>query len=156
MGVDLSTLPANDQSQGNAVLDIAAYHPGTAAFVTGKLVRRIFGDAPPQAVYDRALAAWLANATAPDQIARVLKAILVDGLEVGILPATKLRRPYEHLIALFRATDMVVNAGTTMTSAFDPVTDFLFAKVIGKGPMDHAACVEYWGQDVEACKDLPR
>src|SRR5215203_6623550 len=31
------------------------------------------------------------------------------------------------------------------------VADFLFDKVIGKGPMDHAKCVEYWGSDVDAC-----
>jgi uncharacterized protein (DUF1800 family) len=141
MGVDLSGLPANDQSQGNAVLDIAAYHPGTAAFVTGKLVRRIFGDTPPQAVLDRAVAAWNANLTAPDQIARVLKAILLDGPEIGTVAATKLRRPYEHLIAVFRTTGAVVNAGTFMTSAFDPVTDFLFAWTPPNGRPDYNA---YW------------
>jgi hypothetical protein len=34
------------------------------------------------------------------------------------------------------------------------VADFLFAKVVGKGPMDHAKCVEYWGSDVDACKEF--
>ena len=34
------------------------------------------------------------------------------------------------------------------------IADFLFAKVIGKGPMTRALCVEYWGGDVAACKDL--
>ena len=29
--------------------------------------------------------------------------------------------------------------------------DFLFAKVIGKGQMDHAKCVEYWGSEQEVC-----
>jgi mono/diheme cytochrome c family protein len=36
------------------------------------------------------------------------------------------------------------------------VADFLLAKIIGKGPMDHAKCVEYWGSDVEACRDFPK
>jgi hypothetical protein len=31
------------------------------------------------------------------------------------------------------------------------IADFLFSKVIGKGPMYHAKCIEYWGLDVEAC-----
>jgi len=31
------------------------------------------------------------------------------------------------------------------------LADFLFAKVIGKGPMDRAKCVEYWGSEVEVC-----
>ena len=36
------------------------------------------------------------------------------------------------------------------------IADFLFAKVIGKGPMDRAACIEYWGEEVDACKELPK
>ena len=36
------------------------------------------------------------------------------------------------------------------------IADFLFAKVIGKGPMDHAKCVEFWGSDVEPCKEFPK
>jgi hypothetical protein len=38
----------------------------------------------------------------------------------------------------------------------DLVADFLLAKIVGKGPMDHAKCVEYWGSDVEACRDFPK
>ena len=34
------------------------------------------------------------------------------------------------------------------------VTDFLMAKVVGKGPMDRAKCIEYWGSEVDACKVL--
>jgi len=36
------------------------------------------------------------------------------------------------------------------------VADFLMLKVVGKGPMDHAKCVDYWGSDVDACKEFPR
>ena len=38
----------------------------------------------------------------------------------------------------------------------DLIVDFLIAKVIGKGPMDRAACIEYWGSDVDACRELPK
>jgi hypothetical protein len=38
----------------------------------------------------------------------------------------------------------------------DLLVDFLLARVVGKGPMDRARCVEYWGSDVEACAGLPR
>jgi hypothetical protein len=34
------------------------------------------------------------------------------------------------------------------------LVDFLFAKVIGKGAMDRAGCIEYWGAEVEACGEL--
>ena len=36
------------------------------------------------------------------------------------------------------------------------IADFLVAKVVGKGPMDHAKCIEYWGSEVEACRDFPK
>ncbi len=34
------------------------------------------------------------------------------------------------------------------------VADFLMAKVVGKGPMNRARCVEYWGSEVNECKEL--
>jgi hypothetical protein len=36
------------------------------------------------------------------------------------------------------------------------LADFLMAKVIGKGPLDHAKCIEFWGTDVEVCKEYPK
>ena len=36
------------------------------------------------------------------------------------------------------------------------LADFLSAKTIGKGPMGHAKCVEYWGSEVDACGEFPR
>src|SRR4051812_15560361 len=37
----------------------------------------------------------------------------------------------------------------------ETLVDFLLAKVVGKGPMDHAKCVDHWGSDVELCKQFP-
>jgi mono/diheme cytochrome c family protein len=36
------------------------------------------------------------------------------------------------------------------------VADFLIAKIVGKGPMNHAKCVEFWGSEKDVCKDLPK
>ena len=36
------------------------------------------------------------------------------------------------------------------------LADFLIAKVVGKGPMDHARCVEFWGSEVDACREFPK
>jgi mono/diheme cytochrome c family protein len=47
-------------------------------------------------------------------------------------------------------------AATLQPREIEQVTDFLFAKVIGKGPMNRAACIEFWGSDVEACKEFPQ
>jgi mono/diheme cytochrome c family protein len=32
------------------------------------------------------------------------------------------------------------------------ITDFMLAKIVGKGAMDHATCVEFWGSENDACK----
>jgi hypothetical protein len=47
-------------------------------------------------------------------------------------------------------------AATLQPREIEQVTDFLFAKVIGKGPMNRTACIEFWGSDVEACKEFPQ
>jgi hypothetical protein len=47
-------------------------------------------------------------------------------------------------------------AATLQPREIELVTDFLFAKVIGKGPMDRAKCIEYWGSDVETCREFPK
>jgi len=44
---------------------------------------------------------------------------------------------------------------TLQPREIEQLADFLFTKVVGKGPMDHAKCVEYFGSDVEACKEFP-
>jgi len=47
--------------------------------------------------------------------------------------------------------ELVDPAATLQPREIEMVADFLFAKVIGKGPMDHAKCVEYWGSEQEVC-----
>ena len=36
------------------------------------------------------------------------------------------------------------------------IADFLIQKIVGKGPMNHAKCVEFWGSETDACKDFPK
>ena len=47
-------------------------------------------------------------------------------------------------------------AATLQPREIEQVADFLFAKVIGKGPMNRAACIEFWGSDVDTCKEFPQ
>jgi mono/diheme cytochrome c family protein len=44
---------------------------------------------------------------------------------------------------------------TLAPNEVEALADFLFARVIGKGPMDHAKCIEYWGSEVESCNEFP-
>lgn len=43
---------------------------------------------------------------------------------------------------------------TLQPREIETLVDFLFAKVIGQGPMTRAKCAEYWGSDGDVCRDL--
>jgi hypothetical protein len=45
---------------------------------------------------------------------------------------------------------------TLQQREIDAIVDFMLAKVIKQGPMDHAKCIEFWGSEVEACNELPK
>ncbi len=91
------------------VMDILSHHPGTARFVSRKLIRRLLTDDPDQAMVERIADMFLQNADAPDQIAQVITAIVNDPL-FAATPPTKFRRPFEFLAGLYRATGVEVNA----------------------------------------------
>jgi hypothetical protein len=52
-------------------------------------------------------------------------------------------------------TAMPDPAATLQPREIELVADFLIAKVVAKGPMDRAKCVEFWGSDVDTCKEFP-
>jgi len=45
---------------------------------------------------------------------------------------------------------------TLQQREIDLIVDFLIAKVVGKGPMDRAKCVEFWGSETDACKEFSK
>jgi hypothetical protein len=51
-------------------------------------------------------------------------------------------------------TPMTDPPATFQPREIDLVVAFLMEKVVGKGPMDRAKCIAYWGSEVDACKDL--
>jgi hypothetical protein len=67
-------------------------------------------------------------------------------------------RCYNMKEADLRAKDLEMPdpPATLQPREIEQVADFLFEKVVGKGPMDRARCVEYWGAEVDACKELPQ
>ena len=36
------------------------------------------------------------------------------------------------------------------------LVDFLYAKVIGRGALNRAGCVEFWGSENESCREFPK
>src|ERR1700674_5163485 len=44
---------------------------------------------------------------------------------------------------------------TLQVREIETLVDFMFAKIIGKGPMNHARCIEFWGSEIQACEEFP-
>ncbi len=45
-------------------------------------------------------------------------------------------------------------AATLQPREIELLADFVLAKMVGKGPMDRAKCIEFFGSDVSTCKDF--
>ena len=45
---------------------------------------------------------------------------------------------------------------TLQVREVEAIADFLVAKVVKQGPMDHAKCIEFWGSEVDACGEFPK
>jgi uncharacterized protein (DUF1800 family) len=91
-------------TDGNIVLDLVASHPGTARHISTKLVHRLIGDNPDPAVIDAAAAVFEAEASAPDQLAQVVRTIV---LHPSFLTTwgDKIKRPLEIVSSAVRAAD---------------------------------------------------
>ena len=51
-------------------------------------------------------------------------------------------------------TPMTDPPATFQPREIDLLVGFLMEKVVGKGPMDRAKCIAYWGSEVDACKEF--
>ncbi len=100
-------------ADGQKVLDLVAYHPGTAQFVCTKLCRRLVADEPPQALVDRAVTTWIKHQKSPDQIKQVLRTILFSP-EFTQNWGKKVKRPFELMISFLRATEAQITPHQNM------------------------------------------
>jgi len=97
-------IPADqsDMQDGRDVLDLLAYHPGTARYIARKLCRRFISDTPPDSVVQAAAAAFTEYRDAPDQLKRVVETILLSD-EFKQSWGEKIKRPFEAGISIMRA-----------------------------------------------------
>ena len=93
-------------ADGEQVLDILAGHPGTARFICTKLARRLLADHPDAGLIDRLTALYLDTVDAPDQIAQLIRQLVADPGFAA--PPSKIRRPFEFLAAIYRASGVKV------------------------------------------------
>jgi uncharacterized protein (DUF1800 family) len=103
LGRDLDPFPPA-MAHGRAVLDTIAAHKATARHTGTKLARFLIGDgAETAAASRRAAEAFHRHAGAPDQIARVLRALLLEGPEIAAPGAGRVRRPLDLVAAAAHA-----------------------------------------------------
>jgi uncharacterized protein (DUF1800 family) len=97
-------------ADGRQVLDLVAAHPATARFLCDKLCRRLLGDNASAQVRGKLVEVWLAHTESHDQIARVLRTLLLsrDFAAAGgaATPGTKTRRPLSLAAAFARAMEI--------------------------------------------------
>lgn len=93
------TYPSLGRAQGDAALDDLASHPATANFVVGKFVQHFVADTPPAGLVDMLVRIFRAT----DGDLKALTTALIEADAAWTTPATKMRSPYEFLIAVNRA-----------------------------------------------------
>jgi uncharacterized protein (DUF1800 family) len=125
---------------GLRVLDLVAQHPATARHIAEKLCRRFVSDAPPETLVVKAAAEFTAAFDAPDQLARVMKVILLSA-EYRAAPATKFKRPLEFLASYLRATGADFAPRIDVVNAMDEMGQMLYR---WGTPTGHPDTNDYW------------
>jgi hypothetical protein len=57
---------------------------------------------------------------------------------------------------LARGLDLGDPPSTLQPREVEVLADFMLLKIVGKGPMDRSACVDFWGSEVPACGELAK
>jgi uncharacterized protein (DUF1800 family) len=94
---------------GERLLDLLANHPGTARFICRKLIRRFLADQPPEELVESLAGVFRAHSAAPDQMARVLRQLVLSPHFARWQPQ-KLKRPFELLASYYRAVGAEVRS----------------------------------------------
>ena len=90
---------------GLHVLSLLARHPSTARFVSSKLIRRFVADKPPATLVDSTTQVWLES---DGDIKAILRHIFKSA-EFASSAGQKYMRPFEYVVAMFRATENEVS-----------------------------------------------
>ncbi len=101
------TYTENGKKQGEQVLADFARHPSTARFIARKLATAFVADTPPKPLLDRLEAVFKQT----DGDLAALTRALIEAPEAWNTPPTKIRSPFEFVIAAMRATQMPTNDG---------------------------------------------
>jgi uncharacterized protein (DUF1800 family) len=127
-------------ADGRKVLDLVAFHPGTALYICTKLCQRLVADQPPAALVEKAVATWRAHQNAPDQIKQTVQTILLSP-EFSNTWGQKVKRPFEVAVAFIRATEATFTPNSTLDYFLDEYGYKLFS---WPAPTGHPDMAGYW------------
>ncbi len=125
---------------GKKVLDLLAYHPGTARFICTKLCRRFIADDPPELVINQAVTCWIEQQHADDQIKKVIETILLSDAFMESL-GKKIKNPYELTISAIRVLNLDFVPKLPMKWLLNQMGYQLFS---WPTPPGHPDCSDYW------------
>lgn len=133
---DPHTAPMAD---GRKVLDLVAFHPATAHYVSYRLCRRFVADAPPADLVKSTAQIFADNAGAKDQLAKVIEHVLLSPEFAAAEP--RLQRP------LFLFASMQRSAGVVLAPTPDNVwlLNGMGHSLYGwPSPAGHPLATAYW------------
>ena len=129
------------ESDGQAVLDILAYHPNTAEFVGRKLCKHFLGYDPPEDIVETAKQTYLATG---GDIKEILRVILHPTV-LTYLSTPKLRRPFHYAVSLLRASEANIVNPRVLLDYFYVMGHAPFFWITPDGYPD---TVEAWGSSL--------
>lgn len=89
-------------ADGRKVLDLAAYHPATALFLSKKLCQRLVADQIPDSLLNSTAKVFMEHRNSSDQMARVIAHIVLSK-EFARTRYAKVKRPLELVASFVRA-----------------------------------------------------
>ena len=137
----LGTIIPGDQApmtDGRDVLDMVAYHPGTARHIAWKMAVRFIDDFPPQSIIDSTAAVFLENKYEPDQIKRTLNHLLLSD-EFRNTRMTKFKRPLDWTASAMRALGIQFTTSSSFNYLYERMGMPMFGWRTPDGPPDFAS-----------------
>ncbi len=103
------------------MLDLLAFHPGTAQYIALKLCTRFVSDDPPQSLVDKVAQTFFENRRTADQLEQVYQTLLLsDEFKDTATWGGKLKRPFETIVSGMRAcgADFTIRPDDSESSTF--------------------------------------
>lgn len=112
-------------ADGERVLDLVAYHPGTARHICSKLIQRYVAPVPPERLLNAAVKTWTENQKNDLQLAMVMKTILLSP-EFKSTWGELMKLPLEATVGLIRASGQHFVATNDLPYILDRSGESLF------------------------------